>query len=74
MPREIKVIVDNLTGSEFQLLGEWFLGSSGFKSNNCRVEQFETTAVLHFAAPSGSLGGVVRFWEVFPHLRIIFSI
>jgi len=59
--REIKIIVDNHTGCEFSVDGEWLMGSGSFVT---AVDRFHSSAVLHFRAPmSEPLGGAVRFWE-----------
>jgi len=110
--REIKIVIDNLSGCEFQLDGEWFMGRGGWV-RNAKSEIFTNTAILHFVSGeyesslvlidfcghlyfkvnistghshfevirkeqnrkphivppeinAPGLGGVVRYWEVFP--------
>ncbi|CAD7966560.1 unnamed protein product [Amoebophrya sp. A120] len=59
--REIKIIVDNHTGCEFSLDGEWFMGKGRFATT---VDRFYSSAVLHFLVEDDeALGGAVRFWE-----------
>ncbi|CAD7931499.1 unnamed protein product [Amoebophrya sp. A25] len=64
--REIKIVVDNVTGCEFALDGAWFMPQTDFAPHS-QVDSFHSSAVLHFQAPlSQALGGAVRFWERLP--------